>query len=113
MVAVPTHERQRTSTNPRGAQRRSAAIGSRMTTFPDHGMESGAILEALARRRPETPDGRDTFADRWLNDRGLLVNDDVMEVAQAAYLAFFTKNASDPAVAPLERDVIDMTIDLL
>jgi glutamate/tyrosine decarboxylase-like PLP-dependent enzyme len=65
------------------------------------------------RVRSRDDDPRRTFADRWLNDGGLLVNDDVAEVARAAYAMFFTKNNSDPAVRELECDVIDMSLDLL
>lgn len=84
-----------------------------MTTFPSEGIPRRSVDEALVGERRDMRDARDTFADRWLNDRGLLVNDDVLAVARAAYAAFFTKNTSDPSVSGLEREVVDMTLDLV
>lgn len=43
----------------------------------------------LLQARAADNDPRATFCDRWINDRGLLLDDDAIDIAKAAYLAFF------------------------
>jgi hypothetical protein len=42
----------------------------------------------------------------------LLVDDGALEVAKAAYLAFFTKNNSDPRVPGAEHELVSLVLDL-
>ncbi|TIQ16143.1 MAG: hypothetical protein E5X61_29360, partial [Mesorhizobium sp.] len=70
------------------------------------------IEQELEQLRSQDADPRSTFADRWLNDRGLLVDDGTFEVAKAAHFAFFTKGNNYPAVVQFERDLIQMALSL-
>lgn len=79
--------------------------------FPRTGLDRVDIEEALVRSRADD-DPRSTFSDRWLNDRGLLIDDGVVEIAKEAYLTFFTKNNSYPSVMTLEHDLVVWALDL-
>jgi sphinganine-1-phosphate aldolase len=69
--------------------------------------ELEAILDA-ARRNNLNP--KATLNDRWLNDRDLLIDD---EVAKKTFDRFFTKNSANPAVMAFEQEIISMTLSLL
>lgn len=81
-------------------------------TFPQRGMIRHDIEQELEQLRLQDTDPRSTFPDRWLNDRGLLVDDGTYEVAKAAHLAFFTKGNNYPAVVQFERDLVQMALGL-
>ncbi|AZN98065.1 MAG: aminotransferase class V-fold PLP-dependent enzyme [Mesorhizobium sp.] len=81
-------------------------------SFPQRGMIRQTIEQELEQLRSQDADPRSTFADRWLNDRGLLVDDGTFEVAKAAHFAFFTKGNNYPAVVQFERDLIQMALSL-
>ncbi|MFC3326095.1 pyridoxal phosphate-dependent decarboxylase family protein [Mesorhizobium cantuariense] len=70
------------------------------------------IEQELEQLRSQDADPRSTFPDRWLNDRGLLLDDGTFEVAKAAHLAFFTKGNNYPTVVKFERDLIQMALSL-
>ena len=57
------------------------------------------------------------WKERMANGVSYPASDDVLQVAQEAYLAFFSANALYPGIFPsmhgFEREVIDMTADLL
>lgn len=76
------------------------------------GMSRADIEDALLRLRAGDENPRATFCDRWLNDRDLLLDDGAVEVAKAAYLAFFTKNNSYPPVRMLEHELVTLMLDL-
>lgn len=84
----------------------------RAATFPSDGQDHAAVVETLRHLRANDIGPRATFADRWLNDRGLLLDDGAFEVAKEAYLAFFTKNNSYPPVMELERNLVTKLLDL-
>lgn len=81
-------------------------------SFPQRGIIRQKIEQELEQLRSQDADPRSTFADRWLNDRGLLVDDGTFEVAKAAHFAFFTKGNNYPAVVQFERDLIQMALSL-
>ena len=81
-------------------------------TFPQRGMTRDEIEQELEQLRSQDADPRSTFPDRWLNDRGLLIDDGTFEVAKAAHLAFFTKGNNYPAVVKFERDLIQLALNL-
>ncbi|TIV13766.1 MAG: aspartate aminotransferase family protein [Mesorhizobium sp.] len=81
-------------------------------TFPQRGMTRDEIEQELEQLRSQDADPRSTFPDRWLNDRGLLLDDGTFEVAKAAHLAFFTKGNNYPTVVKFERDLIQMALSL-
>jgi sphinganine-1-phosphate aldolase len=86
--------------------------GSSARVFPEAGKpldEIDAILSAL---RAADEDPRATFGDRWLNDRGLLLDDGVIDIAKRAHLAFFTKNNSAPPVLEMESELVSMALEL-
>ncbi|WP_292635172.1 aminotransferase class V-fold PLP-dependent enzyme [Mesorhizobium sp.] len=75
-------------------------------------MTRDEIEQELEQLRSQDADPRSTFPDRWLNDRGLLLDDGTFEVAKAAHLAFFTKGNNYPTVVKFERDLIQMALSL-
>lgn len=81
-------------------------------SFPQRGMIRQEIEQELEQLRTQDADPRSTFPDRWLNDRGLLLDDGTFEVAKAAHLAFFTKGNNYPTVVKFERDLIQMALSL-
>ncbi|MER8691046.1 aminotransferase class V-fold PLP-dependent enzyme [Mesorhizobium sp. M1136] len=81
-------------------------------SFPQRGMIRQEIEQELEQLRTQDADPRSTFPDRWLNDRGLLLDDGTIEVAKAAHLAFFTKGNNYPTVVKFERDLIQMALSL-
>ncbi|RWF17592.1 MAG: aspartate aminotransferase family protein [Mesorhizobium sp.] len=81
-------------------------------SFPKSGMTRDEIEQELKQLRSQDADPRSTFPDRWLNDRGLLLDDGTFEVAKAAHLAFFTKGNNYPTVVKFERDLIQMALSL-
>jgi glutamate/tyrosine decarboxylase-like PLP-dependent enzyme len=66
----------------------------------------------LVERRAGDEDPRATLSDRWLNDRGLLIDDGALEVARAAYRLFMPKNNSWPPVLRMEHDLVEIALDL-
>jgi glutamate/tyrosine decarboxylase-like PLP-dependent enzyme len=66
----------------------------------------------LEQLRAGDSDVRATFGDRWLNDRGLLIDDGALQVAKKAYDTFFTKNNSSSVIKPLESELIAWVLDL-
>ncbi|MES0026605.1 MULTISPECIES: aminotransferase class V-fold PLP-dependent enzyme [unclassified Mesorhizobium] len=81
-------------------------------SFPQRGTIRQEIERELEQLRTQDADPRSTFPDRWLNDRGLLLDDGTIEVAKAAHLAFFTKGNNHPTVVKFERDLIQMALSL-
>ncbi|RWB36178.1 MAG: aspartate aminotransferase family protein [Mesorhizobium sp.] len=81
-------------------------------TFPHKGMTREEIEQELEQLRSQDADPRSTFPDRWLNDRGLLLDDGTFEVAKAAHLAFFTKGNNYSTVVQFERDLTQMALSL-
>ncbi|RWJ97308.1 aminotransferase class V-fold PLP-dependent enzyme [Mesorhizobium sp.] len=81
-------------------------------TFPQSGITRDEIEQELEQLRSQDADPRSTFPDRWLNDRGLLIDDGTFEVAKAAHLAFFTKGNNYPTVVKFERDLMQMALGL-
>ncbi|RWD27518.1 MAG: aspartate aminotransferase family protein [Mesorhizobium sp.] len=70
------------------------------------------VENALLQARAADNDPRATFCDRWINDRGLLLDDDAIDVAKAAYLAFFSKNNSYPPIMRFEHELVTMALEL-
>lgn len=83
------------------------------TSLPDEGMTRADIESVFDQLRSADKDGRTSFGERWLNDRGLLLDDGALEVAKAAHLAFFTKNNSHSVIMGLERELVSWTLNLL
>ena len=80
-------------------------------SFPS-GESQADIEQELERLRETDTDGRATFGDRWLNDRGLLLDDGALPVAKKAYDTFFTKNNSSSVIKPLESELIAWVLNL-
>src|SRR5688500_18278937 len=80
--------------------------------LPARGRSWESIEDDLVRMRADEDDPRASLDDRWLNDRGLLVDDGVLEAAMAAARLFFTKNNSHAAILRLEQDLVAMGLDL-
>lgn len=80
--------------------------------FPEAGQTLGEIAALLKSLRMTDENPRATFCDRWLNDRGLLLDDGAIDVAKQAYLTFFTKNNSSPQVLMMETDLVSMALEL-
>lgn len=76
------------------------------------GMTREDIAKALIQARETDVDPRSTFCDRWINDRGLLIDDGAVDVAKEAYIQFFTKNNSYPPVLQFEHDLVTMALGL-
>jgi len=73
-----------------------------------------AELEAvLDRARDSDDDPKATLNDRFLNDRGLLIDDGTLDVAKQAYEKFFTKGNGYPPVMAIEREIVAMSLGLL
>jgi glutamate/tyrosine decarboxylase-like PLP-dependent enzyme len=83
-------------------------------TFPSFpsGESQADIEQELERLRAADSDVRATFGDRWLNDRGLLLDDGALQVAKKAYDTFFTKNNSSSVIKPLESELVAWVLDL-
>lgn len=80
--------------------------------FRGQGIGRADLEQMLLGARAPDEDPRATFSDRWINDRGLLLDDGAVEVAQAAYLAFFTKNNSHPPVLRFEHELVTSALAL-
>jgi sphinganine-1-phosphate aldolase len=80
--------------------------------IPEKGRSLAELTDTFRRLRAADEDPRATFSDRWLNDRGLLLDDGAIEAAKAAYLEFFTKNNSYPPVMEFENDLVRMALEL-
>lgn len=80
--------------------------------LPQRGASRDDVERHLAKLKPPLDDPRQSFGERWLNDEGLLLDDDAVEVAKAAHLAFFTKNNSNATVMALERDLTSWILNL-
>jgi glutamate/tyrosine decarboxylase-like PLP-dependent enzyme len=83
-------------------------------TFPSFpsGESQADIEQELERLRAADSDVRATFGDRWLNDRGLLLDDGALQVAKKAYDTFFTKNNSSSVIKPLESELVAWVLNL-
>jgi glutamate/tyrosine decarboxylase-like PLP-dependent enzyme len=81
-------------------------------SFPEIGMSRSELDALLDSLKPADEDARASFGDRWLNDRGLLLDDGALEVAKAAHLAYFTKNNSNSTIMELERELVAWTLNL-
>ncbi len=80
-------------------------------SFPSGESQEEIELE-LEQLRTDDSDVRATFGDRWLNDRGLLLDDGALQVAKKACDTFFTKNNSSSVVKPLESELVGWVLDL-
>jgi glutamate/tyrosine decarboxylase-like PLP-dependent enzyme len=80
--------------------------------IPDAGISQAAIEKEFERLRAADKDGRSTFGERWLNDRGLLLDDGALEVAKKAHQTFFTKNNSSSVILPLESELVAWVLNL-
>ena len=83
-------------------------------TFPSFppGESQRDIERELEQLRAGDSDVRATFGDRWLNDRGLLLDDGALQVAKKACDTFFTKNNSSSVIQPLESELVAWVLDL-
>lgn len=75
-------------------------------------LSQAEIEKEFERLRAADKDGRATFGERWLNDRGLLLDDGALEVAKKAHQAFFTKTNSSSAIMPLESELVSWVLNL-
>lgn len=82
-------------------------------SLPEEGMTRAEIESVFDQLRTADKDGRTSFSERWLNDRGLLLDDGALEVAKAAHIAFFTKNNSHSVIMGLERELVSWVLNLL
>jgi glutamate/tyrosine decarboxylase-like PLP-dependent enzyme len=84
------------------------------TTFPPFppGVSQVEIEQELEQLRASDSDVRATFGDRWLNDRGLLLDDGALQVAKKACDTFFTKSNSSSVVMPLEGELVAWVLGL-
>jgi len=80
--------------------------------LPEAGMTHSELESVLEQLKPTSKDARTSFGERWLNDRGLLLDDGALEVVKAAHLAFFTKNNSNSTVMRLESELIAWALNL-
>ena len=80
-------------------------------SFPS-GMSQADIEQELEQLRASDSDVRATFGDRWLNDRGLLLDDGALQVAKKACDTFFTKNNSSSVIKPLEGELVAWVLNL-
>lgn len=80
--------------------------------LPEKGASHAEIKQAIHKIKEAYEDPRKSFSDRWLNDRGLLIDDGVNDVAKETYLAFFTKNNSFPPVLEMEHELVSIALDL-
>ena len=83
-------------------------------TFPSFppGESQEDIERELDQLRAGDADVRATFGDRWLNDRGLLLDDGALQVAKKACDTFFTKNNSSSVIQPLESELVAWVLNL-
>jgi len=83
-------------------------------TFPPFpsGESQEDIEQELEQLRAGDSDVRATFGDRWLNDRGLLLDDGALQVAKNACDTFFTKNNSSSVIKPLEGELLAWVLNL-
>lgn len=86
--------------------------GSTYAALPEQGMAKEDIDASFEELRANDKDGRSSFGERWLNDRGLLLDDGALEVAKAAHMKFFTKNNSHGMIMTLERDLVSWVLNL-
>ncbi len=82
------------------------------SSFPTEGISLVEIEKEFEQLRAADKDGRATFGDRWLNDRGLLLDDGAFKVAQKAHQVFFTKNNSSSVIKPLESELVSWVLNL-
>ncbi len=80
--------------------------------LPETGISREAIEEAFNEIRANDKDARASFGERWLNDRGLLLEDGALEVAKAAHMTFFTKNNSHTMIMNLECELVSWVLNL-
>ena len=80
-------------------------------SFPS-GVSQADIEQELEQLRASDADVRATFGDRWLNDRGLLLDDGALQVAKKACDTFFTKNNSSSVIKPLEGELVAWILNL-
>jgi glutamate/tyrosine decarboxylase-like PLP-dependent enzyme len=80
--------------------------------LPAEGMPQAEIVKEFEKLRAADKDGRSTFGERWVNDRGLLLDDGTLEIAKKAYQVFFTKNNSSSAILPLESELVTWVLSL-
>ena len=81
--------------------------------LPPAGRPWSELETALDAARERDRDPKATLNDRFLNDRGLLIDDGTLGVAKRAFDRFFTKGNGAPAVMDFERRVVAMTLALL
>ncbi len=82
------------------------------TSLPASGISKDEVAIIFEQLRSSDKDGRSSFSERWMNDRGLLLDDGALEVVKAAHLAFFTKNSSSTPIMKLERELVSWVLDL-
>ena len=92
----------------------SSGEGSNMAfePMPTSGVTQTEIENTFEHLRAGDKDGRSSFSERWLNDRGLLLDDGALEVAKAACKTFFTKNNSHSPIMTLERELVSWVLNL-
>ena len=83
-------------------------------TFPSFppGESQEDIERELEQLRAGDSDVRATFGDRWLNDRGLLLDDGALQVAKKASDTLFTNNNSSSVIQPLESELVAWVLNL-
>jgi glutamate/tyrosine decarboxylase-like PLP-dependent enzyme len=88
--------------------------GMTFPSFPSFplGVPRADIEQELEQLRASDADVRATFGDRWLNDRGLLLDDGALQVAKKASDTFFTKNNSSSVIKPLEGELVAWVLNL-
>ena len=90
----------------------NTAPHSDFTSSPASGISKDEVENIFEQLRSADKDGRSSFGERWMNDRGLLLDDGTLEVVKAAHLAFFTKNSSSTPIMKLERELVSWVLDL-
>lgn len=81
--------------------------------LPQQGVSKAAVMEGLERARIRDVDWRRGRVGMYIHFAG----EDVLDVAKAAYLAYFSENGlgpkAFPSLAQFERDIVEMTLGLL
>lgn len=80
--------------------------------MPVKGISQAELEAEFKKIRVNDKDGRTSFGERWMNDRGLLVDDGALEVVKATHLEFFTKNNSGAVIVNLERELVSWILNL-
>ncbi|SEA29828.1 pyridoxal phosphate-dependent decarboxylase family protein [Microbulbifer marinus] len=81
--------------------------------FPEHGRDTGNILQDLAARKQQDVDWQSGRAFAYVYDAG----PEAMQLLKDSFTLFMTENGLDPTTFPsameLEKDVMSMAIDLV